>query len=259
MGLEQVGGWRAWTLDGLLLPGSSPELAARLCDARFQALVLDAEGLPLSMGRSVRLFEPHQRRAIAIRDGGCVMPGCTQPVRASHIHHIEEHERDQGPTDVVNGAGLCARDHGVPHRAGWDMFMTADGWPWFRTPTGHTFWGQRHGHQREGPTPDRRAATNDGGAHAPDPPRAEAITSRTPVAPGCNDAGAERCAQLRSQAERRRRRNRCDPWRHLVDADGNALEPPAHADLNAAVVTLLGDLDPVEVIDLLLEEASHDP
>ena len=31
--------------------------------------------------------------------------------------------------------------------------MDPNGWVWFQTPTGTTFWGQRHGTQRAGPTP----------------------------------------------------------------------------------------------------------
>jgi len=176
-GTGLVDGWRAWTLDGNALPGRSPDLAGLLCDAELEALIVGVDATPLALGRSRRLFSPAQRRALAIRDGGCVMPGCTQPASATRAHHIQYYGRDNGPTDVDNGASLCDRDHGIPHRDGWEMFIT-DGWCWFRTPSGRTFWGQRHGHQRTGPTPDQD------GYQPPSPLAARLFEGRDPPAPG---------------------------------------------------------------------------
>ena len=34
------------------------------------------------------------------------------------------------------------------------MLVDADGWAIFTSPSGQSFWGQRHGRQREGPGPD---------------------------------------------------------------------------------------------------------
>jgi hypothetical protein len=33
------------------------------------------------------------------------------------------------------------------------MHATGDGWFYWTTPSGHSFWSQRHGKQRTGPTP----------------------------------------------------------------------------------------------------------
>ena len=90
--------------------------------------------------------------AALIRDGGCTFPGCDRPVGWLDIHHVLDWDHD-GPTDIANLAALCRSHHGVTHPKGWSMTGTADGWFWWQTPSGHTFWSQRHGHQRAGPAP----------------------------------------------------------------------------------------------------------
>ncbi len=98
---------------------------------------------------------PRQRRAIALRDGGCVFPGCGCPAAWTDAHHVEHYTPTEGPTDIDNLAGLCRHHHRVTHRNGWTMTATADGWFWWTTPTGDQIWSQRHGTQRAGPAPPR--------------------------------------------------------------------------------------------------------
>jgi HNH endonuclease len=93
-----------------------------------------------------------QRRALAHPDGGCVFPGCDRPASWTDAHHVE-HWQHGGPTDLANLASLCRYHHGVVHRHGWTMHVTDDQWFWWTTPTGDTFWSQRQGRQRAGPTP----------------------------------------------------------------------------------------------------------
>jgi hypothetical protein len=122
------------------------------CDPDLHAVVVDSLGVPLDLGRHVRLASTAQRRAVAARDGGCVFPGCDAPVAWTDNHHVDHYERG-GPTDVRNLAALCRRHHGITHRTGWEMHATPDGWFQWRTPTGHTLGSQRHGRQRTGPAP----------------------------------------------------------------------------------------------------------
>jgi hypothetical protein len=49
------------------------------CDPDLFAVVVNSLGVPLDMGRQVRLATAAQRRAMAARDGSCVFPGCTAP------------------------------------------------------------------------------------------------------------------------------------------------------------------------------------
>ena len=89
--------------------------AVLFCDAHLQPVVVDGSGNPLDLGRSVRLFTPTQRNALAVRDGGCVFAGCDRPASHCDAHHeIDWHLG--GSTDVHNGVLLCRRHHGLVHR-----------------------------------------------------------------------------------------------------------------------------------------------
>ncbi|WP_447943853.1 DUF222 domain-containing protein [Microbacterium aurum] len=55
-----------------------------------------------------RVFNRYQRRAIALRDGGCVIPGCGVPASWCEIHHVTEHAGG-GPTHTDNGVPLSAK------------------------------------------------------------------------------------------------------------------------------------------------------
>jgi hypothetical protein len=120
------------------------------CGADVTALVVDSMGVPLDLGRRVRLATPGQRTALAVRDGGCVFPGCDAPVRWCDAHHMPDWN-DGGTTDVACMALLCRRHHGIAHRAGWSSGIDVDGWTWFQNPVGVRLDGQRHGRAREGP------------------------------------------------------------------------------------------------------------
>jgi hypothetical protein len=122
------------------------------CDADVFALVVDSLGVPLDMGRHVRLATAAQRRAMATWDGCCVFPGCNAPPSWCDAHHLDEFGKG-GRTDVARLASLCRHHHGVTHRRGWQMHATDDGWFHWTTPSGRSFWSQRHGRQRAGPVP----------------------------------------------------------------------------------------------------------
>ena len=88
--------------------------AVLLCDAYFHRVTTDPSNNPLNMGRTVRLFTPAQRKALIVRDGGCVFPGCDQPARRCDAHHriVWSHG---GETNIDDGALLCPRHHGLVH------------------------------------------------------------------------------------------------------------------------------------------------
>ncbi|GAA1960181.1 hypothetical protein GCM10009776_23440 [Microbacterium deminutum] len=56
------------------------------------------------------MFNRHQRRAIALRDGGCIIPGCAVPAAWCEIHHVVESAHG-GPTHTDNGVMLCWFHH----------------------------------------------------------------------------------------------------------------------------------------------------
>jgi hypothetical protein len=146
----RIGSARARRSDGVPLADGTTRVLR--CDADLFAVVVDSLGVPLDLGRRVRRATAAQRRAIAVRDGGCVFPGCDLPPHWCDAHHVVPFEAG-GATDVSQLASLCRRHHGVTHRAGWQMDATADGWFSWTTPTGRTFWSQRHGRRRRDSPP----------------------------------------------------------------------------------------------------------
>ncbi len=113
-----------------------------LCDPVFHPLLVDGRHTPLALGRSVRLANRAQRRALNARDGGCVFPGCDRPPGWCDAHHIQPFEQG-GVTDLPNLALLCRHHHGVIHRVGWSLSVQPDGIPIWTTPAGHTLVGPR--------------------------------------------------------------------------------------------------------------------
>lgn len=80
-----------------------------------------------------RVFTPAQRRAITLRDGGCVIPGCDVPAAWCEIHHVTRHA-DGGPTHTSNGVLLCWHHHRSIDSNGWTIRMRS-GIPEVRGPT----------------------------------------------------------------------------------------------------------------------------
>lgn len=80
-----------------------------------------------------RVFNAHQRRAITLRDGGCIIPGCDVPAAWCEIHHVREHARG-GPTSTDNGVLLCWHHHRTLDTNGWHIRMRG-GIPEVRGPS----------------------------------------------------------------------------------------------------------------------------
>ncbi|MBO3083767.1 HNH endonuclease signature motif containing protein [Cellulomonas fengjieae] len=97
-------------------PVAMSELARVLCQADLTRIVMSAEGLPLDVGRTKRLFSTAQRRAVVARDGQCVWNGCEQHASRCEVHHVRWWGRDAGPTSVANAALLCRFHHSEVHR-----------------------------------------------------------------------------------------------------------------------------------------------
>ncbi|MGO2471267.1 MAG: HNH endonuclease signature motif containing protein, partial [Microbacterium gubbeenense] len=108
-------------------------LAHRIvCTGAVQKMVFDRNGRIVRIGTRERLFNTHQRRAIATRDGGCVIPGCSIPAGWCEIHHVDEHSRG-GETHTDNGVLLCWNHHHNLERSGWAIRMR-DGVPLVKAP-----------------------------------------------------------------------------------------------------------------------------
>jgi hypothetical protein len=68
----------------------------------------------LDLGRSTRLANRAQRRALRAAHSTCSIVGCTVPFRLCKIHHIVWW-RHGGPTDLANLTPLCNRHHSAVH------------------------------------------------------------------------------------------------------------------------------------------------
>lgn len=96
------------------------------CNAHLVALYLDSDSRVIDHGMARRLYDKHQRLILAIRDGGCVFPGCDRPPAWCEAHHINFWSED-GPTDIKNAALLCHFHHFLIHEGEWVAIMAPDG------------------------------------------------------------------------------------------------------------------------------------
>lgn len=87
------------------------------CGATIQRVLLN-DGKVVQMATEERIFNAWQRRAIATRDQGCVIPGCHVPATWCEVHHITPWAQRQR-TDVSDGCLLCWYHHRYLERFGW--------------------------------------------------------------------------------------------------------------------------------------------
>ena len=84
------------------------------CDAGISRIITKGPSEPLDVGRRTRTISPAIRRALVLRDGGCVAKGCDRPARWCDAHHII-HWLDGGITALINLQLLCRRHHRMEH------------------------------------------------------------------------------------------------------------------------------------------------
>jgi hypothetical protein len=116
-------------------PGATihPAVLARLsCDTPIRRILIDENGAPLHHGREKRFATTHQKRALAVRDQGCCIPGCDIPAEWTEAHHLPPWEHG-GTTDIDTMALLC-RNHHTAHHSGIYDLEIRDGIPRVRMP-----------------------------------------------------------------------------------------------------------------------------
>ena len=93
-----------------------PETIRRwACDAGIVRIITTGDSQPIDVGRRTRTIPPALRRALELRDGGCVWPGCGAPIAWCDVHHIV-HWADGGETSLENCQLLCRKHHSVTHK-----------------------------------------------------------------------------------------------------------------------------------------------
>jgi hypothetical protein len=96
------------------------------CDAAVARVVRGRDSEILDLGRRSRVPTAAQRRALALRDGGCGFPGCDAPHWWCDAHHIV-HWSAGGPTDLDNLVLLCRRHHVLCHEGHWKLIREPGG------------------------------------------------------------------------------------------------------------------------------------
>ncbi|HEV2953589.1 MAG TPA: HNH endonuclease signature motif containing protein, partial [Candidatus Dormibacteraeota bacterium] len=80
----------------------------------------------IDVGRAQRVVPGATRRALNVRDKGCVWPGCDRPVSRTQAHHLIHWCRG-GETNLANTVLLCHRHHWMVHEGGWQIIRNGDG------------------------------------------------------------------------------------------------------------------------------------
>ncbi len=100
------------------------------CDAGVVVAHVDADGVPLSVGRKTRTISATIKRALRLRDRTCRFPGCTHR-RYVDGHHIE-HWANGGATTLSNLMLLCSAHHTLLHEGGCRVESDGgNGWNFF--------------------------------------------------------------------------------------------------------------------------------
>lgn len=110
------------TSDGTKLPVST--VRRLCCEAEIFPVVLDGDGGVLDAGRSSRLANRAQRRALRAMYRTCGHPTCSVPFDRCEIHHVDAWER-LGLTDLANLLPLCSFHHHLVHEGGWRLALDA--------------------------------------------------------------------------------------------------------------------------------------
>jgi hypothetical protein len=122
----------AATIAGVDTPVSAATARRMAGDARIIPVVLGGASQPLDVGSARRLFTEAQRLAMAVRDGGCIWPGCGEPPGRCEAAHVKPW-RDGGRTGIDNGVLLCPFHHRRFDNDGWEL-LQKDGKRWLVPP-----------------------------------------------------------------------------------------------------------------------------
>jgi len=116
-----------------LAPVSWGTIEQHLCNTGTLGILFDDDGQCVNVGRDQRLFTEKQRAGLAVRDGGCMWPGCDRPASWTEAHHIKQWAAEHGNTDIADGILLCRRHHMMLHHNGWQVLRNG-GKYWLRPP-----------------------------------------------------------------------------------------------------------------------------
>jgi 5-methylcytosine-specific restriction protein A len=117
-------------IQGVDLPISAGTARRLAAEAEIVPVVLGTNSVPLDYGESARLFNQPQRRAMALRDGGCVF--CGAPPGWCQAAHLKPWALTR-QTNLANGALMCPSDHARFDLEHWELEWR-NGEPWLIPP-----------------------------------------------------------------------------------------------------------------------------
>ncbi|TFC10879.1 HNH endonuclease, partial [Cryobacterium algoritolerans] len=143
-------GW----IDGVEAPVSLRSVKQLICTGGYRKILFGEHGEVLYLGGKERFFTAAQRKAIAARDGGCIIPGCPIAAHWCEVHHVIPWQK-HGKTNVDNGVLLCWYHHHSIDTSGWQIRMIR-GKPEVKAPawagTTTTTWHPGATHRAQQPT-----------------------------------------------------------------------------------------------------------
>ena len=107
-------------IDGVDVPISAGAVEQLCCANGIQPVTISTDGAILRLGTTERCFNRAQRRALAARDGGCVI--CGIPPQYTEAHHVIPWAVMKR-THVSNGVLLCWYHHRTITTSGWQIRM----------------------------------------------------------------------------------------------------------------------------------------
>ena len=108
------------------LPISAKTVERLACDCSLTRIVLGSDSMVIDVGRAKRVISVPQRKALNVRDRGCIWPGCDRPTSWTSGHHLVHWIRG-GSGDLPNLALLCYRHHWMAHEGNWQLVRGDDG------------------------------------------------------------------------------------------------------------------------------------
>src|SRR5947209_12821152 len=108
------------------LPISSKAVERLACDCTVTRILLGSDSTVIDVGLAKRVISGPQRKALRVRDQGCVWPECDRPASFASGHHLA-HWIHGGPTDLANLVLLCYRHHWMVHEGEWQIVRSDDG------------------------------------------------------------------------------------------------------------------------------------
>jgi hypothetical protein len=94
------------------------------CQAEITPIIVAADNTSLWLGRTTRIANKQQRRALHAMYHTCIIDDCDVPFGRCQIHHITWY-RNGGGTDIDDLAPVCNGHHHKIHEGGWQLSIDA--------------------------------------------------------------------------------------------------------------------------------------